>query len=125
MGQICALLMHPEAAVPSSVWSNTECPFHYVSACMRMIHVQLKCRMPVFFVMRRIERKKRKINICHSQNQIWAPQVVGISSGLLKKVFPWLCVCLWLATLYYTLRSLDPFILLKSIIGKGILERDW
>lgn len=48
VGQICALLMHPQAAVQSSVRSATVHPFHsatlYVCACMRMINVPLNCR---------------------------------------------------------------------------------
>lgn len=56
VGQICALLMHPEAAASSSVRSATECPFHsatlYVSACMRVIHVALKCKRMLVYLAR-------------------------------------------------------------------------
>lgn len=47
-GQIYALLMPPQAAMPSHVRSADECPFHsaslYVSACMRVTHVPLNYR---------------------------------------------------------------------------------
>ena len=69
---------------PRSVWSATECPFHsatlYASACMRVIHAQLRCRK--HFVR------------CDKNGKIrsdFTPKVVELfSSGLLVSQF---CVC--------------------------------
>lgn len=89
VGQIYTLLMHPEAA--HSVWSATECPFHpvtlYASACMRMIHAQLKYWTPVSDKM----GKKEEARPSQLQTKIRprSLQVVEIScSGLMQSISP-------------------------------------
>lgn len=96
--------MHPEAALPSGVRSATECPFHsatlYVSACMRMIHVPLKCRSPLVCLSWKGKKEEER------QYHIFASQVIEIFSSVLIKVdFCFWNVCVEHPVFVYTADS--------------------